>query len=480
MKFYAWNSLLLAALFVRLCVLSDFSSAHKHSNQPLILLASFDGFRWDYLNKYNLTNFNELKKLGTYADYIYNSFATVTFPNHWTMVTGLYEESHGIVHNEIYDPVLNEVFNSVSKESHDHKWYGQNNKTEPVWITNQKNGDGRRSAASWVGSSIKFNGIAPIHIPYNYSRPYNELIDQFILLFTSPDGPINFGAIYFDEPDATGHKYGPYSKQMEEKLYSLDKTLGYLISELKSHHLFDKLNLIITSDHGMEEVSEKNAIYLDSYVDTGLFDAYGKKSSYNLFLKKKSDLDNVYNELKKIDNVFVYKKADIPKQLHYTNNIRIGDILIIARLGYQIVKQKNSTNDWSHHRGDHGFMNNQSSMYPIFISHGPGIKANHKIHSFFNVDLYPLLCFLLNVKPVPNNGSLANVIDMMVLKHEDTTFPWATLLILLIPVSLMCTPLLFCFLSNKKKLPFDAYDTRYRNIEQNDLLSNYLDDDDEL
>lgn len=205
------------------------------------------------------------------------------------MVTGLYEETHGIIHNEMYDPNLNDTFenwiDTGAVNAKDHKWYGQNPITEPIWITNQKSGDGRRSAASWVGSGVEFDGQTAINIPYNSSKPYNELIDQFIGMLTG-DEAINFGAMYFDEPDTTGHKYGPYSKEMEQKLYELDKTLGYLIEQLQSHHLYDKLNLIVTSDHGMEQVSEDKTITLSEHIDIGLFKAYGRRTSYNLFLEQ--------------------------------------------------------------------------------------------------------------------------------------------------------------------------------------------------
>jgi predicted AlkP superfamily pyrophosphatase or phosphodiesterase len=205
------------------------------------------------------------------------------------MVTGLYQETHGIINNEMFDPVLNDTFenwiDTGAVNTRDQKWYGQNPLTEPIWITNQKQGNGRKSAASWVGGGVEFNGQAAINIPYNSSRPYNQLIDQFIGLFVGEEG-INFGAVYFDEPDATGHKYGPYSKQMEDKLYELDQSLGYLMEQLQSHHLYEKLNLIVTSDHGMEQVSEDKTIYLSEHIDIGLFKAYGHRTSYNLFLSK--------------------------------------------------------------------------------------------------------------------------------------------------------------------------------------------------
>jgi len=262
----------------------------------------------------------------------------------------MYEEDHGIVHNEIYDSSLNETFESGTPESRDHKWYGQNKQAEPIWITNQKAGGHRKSAASWVGSAVKFNDQKAVDIPYEPGKSFDSLIDEFISLFTQPEDQINFGAVYFNEPDATGHLYGPNSKEMDEKLQSLDRTLGYLIEQLKTHHLFDKMNLIITSDHGMEEVSESRLVYLDSFVDTRLFRAFGRRTSYNLFLEKKSDLDSVFDKLSKAEHLIVYKKADVPDALHYKNNIRIGDLVVIAKLGYQILLTKDTKVDWSQHR----------------------------------------------------------------------------------------------------------------------------------
>lgn len=149
---------------------------------------------------YNLTNFEKLKQNGSYADYIYSSFATITFPNHWTMVTGVYEETHGIVHNDMYDPVLKKTFGPADAESQTIDWYGQNKKIEPIWVTNQKAEEGRRSAAEWVGANVVFDNENITYIPYNNTTPYTELIDKFISLFIDPEGPINFGALYFDQP----------------------------------------------------------------------------------------------------------------------------------------------------------------------------------------------------------------------------------------------------------------------------------------
>ena len=282
--------LLFTILFIYLNQFSVVNN-HAHSSEPLLLLISFDGFRWDYLNHHNLTNFNSLKEDGAYSDYIYNNFATVTFPNHWSIVTGLYEETHGIIQNQMYDPKLNSVYDPKFVDSlSDFKWYAQNNITEPIWATNQKHSKNRLSAAEWIGSDVVVHGEEIISVPYNQTRPYKDIIDEFIKLFTREEQSINFGAIYFDEPDHTGHLFGPYSKEMADKLLFCDSTLGYLIEQLKDHHLFDKINIIVTSDHGMEKISKNNTRFLDQYVDINLFNYYGSRSVWNLFLKNGKSL----------------------------------------------------------------------------------------------------------------------------------------------------------------------------------------------
>jgi ectonucleotide pyrophosphatase/phosphodiesterase family protein 5 len=201
---------------------------------------------------------------------------------------------------------------------------------------------------------------------------------------------------------------------MKDKLLELDQDLGYMLDKLQTAQLFDRLNLIITSDHGMDTISAKTAIFLDSYIDTDLFDAFGSRACYSLFVKKPADINYVYTTLKKVSNVDVYKKSEIPVSLYYKLNVRIGDLVIVTQIGYAVYIN-NQTVDWSVNNGDHGYYNNESTMFPIFMAHGPAFKKGYKIKSFNNVDIYPLMCYVLGVDPsIGHNGSLANVFDMIV------------------------------------------------------------------
>lgn len=444
-----------AVLLTIVCALASFetgeSSIITTDENPLFLLVSFDGFRWDYLKKYNLPNFEYLKSTGSHAEYIKNSFATLTFPNHWTMVTGMTEETHGIVSNSMYDRSLKKEFSHLSPETQTKEWFGQNNATEPIWITNQKAGNGRRSAAEWVGAGVTFDNQSAIYIPFNHSKPYTKLIDEFITLYTRDNDSINMGAMYFDEPDRTGHLFGPYSKEMEQKLYSVDKTLGYLIEQLKVNDLFESMNLIVTSDHGMEEISKERAIFLDSYIDTELFDAYGSRACYNLFIKNETDIEYVYKTLKTIDNMEIYKKHEIPEHLHYRDNVRIGDLVTIAKIGYGVYIN-NGTIDWKINKGDHGFSNEEKAMFPIFIAHGPAFKKNFTVSMFRNVDIYPLMCYVLGIRPGVNNGTLEVVMDMVAFTDMENSFKIIFIFLVVAPLVLLliCT----CIMCRRRRLQF--------------------------
>ena len=190
------NSKLIMCFFI----IFKLTNAHKHSANPLLLLVSFDGFRWDYFKMYDLPNLSFLKSQGSHATFVKNNFVTATFPNHWSLVTGLYEESHGILSNKMYDPMLNKSFKMEEPTSHTAEWFGQNRLAEPIWVTNQKEGNGRKSVSGMPGSDVVLQSQKIINIKFNQSADFKSLINRYIELFTNEHEAVNFGALYFFEP----------------------------------------------------------------------------------------------------------------------------------------------------------------------------------------------------------------------------------------------------------------------------------------
>lgn len=251
-----------------LALMSPIVECHVEADPPLLLI-SFDGFRWDYLTRINAPNFHIFLSNGVTARQgIKNVFVTNTLPNHWSLVTGLYTESHGILDNFIRDPAINETFVPKYRDSsynNDPRYYDDGG--EPIWVTNelQKN-HGRSGSVMWWGSENAVKWIRPtLHMPYDNSVKFTERIDTIVQWFTS-ENPINLGLVYFPEPDHTAHVYGPESPQVTEQIKNADIIIGYLMDKLKEKDLLDDLNIIVTSDHGFTSVSSDKLINLDSIV----------------------------------------------------------------------------------------------------------------------------------------------------------------------------------------------------------------------
>lgn len=268
----------------------------KRAKDPArLILISFDGFRWDYLenNTLPLMNYYFVRNGVKIRGGLKNAFTTVTFPNHWTLATGLYPSSHGIVANVMYDHVLNETFYDFGKNDNDTRWFGQNEHAVPIWILNQMQGNGQSGIiGGFPGANVPIRDIT-VRYSEDYANKYDwkTKIDRLIDLFIRADDPINFGVLYFPEPDETGHTYGPYSIQIKLLLEEIDQTVGYLIQKLVDNGLFDTTNVIITSDHGMDSASFENSIDLSDYVDTSKFKMYGGLTQVNIFPNKRKSYE---------------------------------------------------------------------------------------------------------------------------------------------------------------------------------------------
>ncbi|KAJ3604853.1 hypothetical protein NHX12_026905 [Muraenolepis orangiensis] len=376
-------------------------------DRPKLLLLSFDGFRWDYVDRVPTPNFRALKREGVKVKVVENAYITKTFPNHYSLVTGLYAETHGIVANEMFDPALNRSFSMETDSVYDPRWWEE---AVPLWVTNQRAG-GRSGAAMWPGSDVKIHGVYPTrYLPYNASVPFAARVAQLVRWFTAPDPEaVDFGVLYWEEPDESGHNLGPESSLMDVVIVDIDEKLGFLCNELKKAGLYERLNLIVTSDHGMTQLSADKIIELDQYVSRELY-TWVDKSPVVALLPKDGRLEEVYSALLGVNpHLSVYKKEDIPEHLHYSHNARIMPLLLEAQEGWTIVQNRSGPMML----GNHGYSNTLPSMHPVFLARGPAFRQDYVKETMRSVDLYPLMCHILGLRPLPNNGSLARVQDLL-------------------------------------------------------------------
>jgi predicted AlkP superfamily pyrophosphatase or phosphodiesterase len=382
-------------LFIIFILLGELSAQDA---TPYTILVSFDGFRWDYPNRGITPTFKMIEKNGVSALSLQPSFPSKTFPNHYTIVTGLYPQNHGIISNNMYDPFFNEYFSLGNRSAVENsRWF----KGEAIWETAKKQGI-KTASYFWPGSEINIEYRRPNYFHYyEHNRPYSERISGIIEWLKLPynERP-KFITVYFDAADTYGHKFGPNSEKINQIITGLDSLLNNLLVELKKINLFDSTNIIIVSDHGMNEVSIDRLINIDELLKGFTYKTLDD-GPFMFLYPQAEDKSSVYFKLKENEIHFrVYCKNELPEYYHLSNSHLLSDIIIIADPGWSLVNQKNlSSYNAQSFSGNHGYDNFHTDMHGIFYAMGPSFKKGYKTGTIRNIDIYPLLCNILRIKP---------------------------------------------------------------------------------
>ncbi|XP_043972659.1 ectonucleotide pyrophosphatase/phosphodiesterase family member 2-like isoform X3 [Gambusia affinis] len=361
--------------------------------RPPLIVLSLDGFRASYMKKGSsiIPNIEKLRNCGTHAPYMRPVYPSKTFPNLYSIATGLYPESHGIVGNSMYDPTFDATFNLRSREKLNHRWWGG----QPIWITALRQG---LKAATFFW---------PVAIPLE--RRILTLLQWLHL----PEGERPYVyAMHSEQPDASGHKMGPMSADLNNPLRAIDRIVGQLMDGLKQMKLHRCVNIILVGDHGMEEAHCDRTEFLSNYMTTvddislipgshgRIRSRYPSNPKYN----PKAVVANL--TCKKAEQHFKpYLKQHLPKRLHYANNRRIEDIHLLVDRKWLVAKKPPVGRRPCGSLGDHGYDNKINSMQTIFLGYGPSFKFKTKVPAFENIELYNVMCDLLGLIPAPNNGT---------------------------------------------------------------------------
>jgi ectonucleotide pyrophosphatase/phosphodiesterase family member 5 len=335
------------------------------------------------------------------------SFPSVTFPNHISIITGMYPAHHGIILNNFRDPWHNTTYKMMDTAvTRDGKWY----QGEAFWETAERQGI-TSASYFWPGSELLLNYRRPTYYEkYEHTRPYETRVEGIINWLKLPQGKRpHFITAYFHETDSQGHDFGPNSPQVNEAITRLDGIVGSLFKKLDEIKMKDSIDVIILSDHGMTDISTERIVNTEKIINDPSCKISGEGPS-QFVEAPKARLNEVYSILKKNENHYkVYLRDEVPVYYHYSDNPFIGSIVVIADLGWTLV-----TNRMSDHiantKGNHGFDNNQTDMQGIFVATGPDFKKGYHTGTLWNVDVYPLLCKIFGVYPRTNiDGKLERI-----------------------------------------------------------------------
>ena len=381
----------------------DVKNSEAAINAPYILLISLDGYRWDYNKKYGPVFLSKFANDGVSLDSLIPSFPTKTFPNHLSLVTGLYPGHHGIVDNHFYDPTLKLEYKLSDRDSVVNPGFYTG---VPLWNLSQMNGM-LSATYFWPGSEAPIGGRYPNYWEvYNHGAPHEDRIDKVISwLKLPPQQRPHFVTLYFHDVDSAGHHYGPNSKEVGEAITKVDQSLASLINQVNQLNL--PINIIITSDHGMTEVNRDNSILLDnafgSSEDQKLLQSFKHIGSGPIVqfyyegepsLKAKS-VKRMQQILSKIDQrLKAYTPKSAPAKWHLAQNERMGDVFAVSKMGVFIGMKGDRLSS-----GNHGYDASEGKdMHAIFYAQGPAFKSKLKLHSAKNIDLYPLIAKILGLK----------------------------------------------------------------------------------
>ncbi|KAJ5581136.1 Type I phosphodiesterase/nucleotide pyrophosphatase/phosphate transferase [Penicillium hetheringtonii] len=461
-----WKTLLVSAVIIVLFFIlllgaykasSGFRASHPHRGPqsllsngtalfaPTTILISLDGFRADFLDRGLTPSLNSLVAAGVSPQFMNPSFPSVTFPNHFTLVTGLYPESHGVVGNTFWDPEFEEEFYYTHPAvSMLPKWWN----AEPLWETAEKQGV-KTGIHMWPGSEAHIGSEEPSYVDkFNSTESLSRKVNRVLELLDLPGAEAShlmperpqLIAAYVPDVDRDGHKYGPNSTEIRSTISRADKMVGGIMTGLESRNLTSVVNIVVVSDHGMATTSNERLVQLEDLVDLELVEHIDGWPSRGLRPKRSEDLPILQKQLEDAAPKFahaveIYTRETMPERYHFSNNDRIAPLWVIPRAGWAIVERpefdaKKALEEGRAYtpRGIHGYDHQHPLMRAIFIARGPAFphKPNSRVEPFQNIEVYNILCDSLGVDPVPNNGTLRLPLKPVGLHSDEDTPPVET------------------------------------------------------
>jgi predicted AlkP superfamily pyrophosphatase or phosphodiesterase len=393
-------------LLAVLLLLVSSAFAQPLAVRPTVVLVSFDGWRWDYHTRVPVPHLQRLMARGVRAEALVPAFPSKTFPNHYTLVTGLYPGHHGIVANDIFDEAARRTFvRSRPEEVGDAMWWGG----EPIWVAAERAGQ-RTAPFFWPGSEAPIGGVRPAHWQrYDRGVHASERVRRVLDLLDRPahERP-TFLTIYFEDVDAAGHEDGPDSQAVRDATIRTDSYLGQLTAGLEQRGLLERVNIIVISDHGMAATATERVVLVDDYISLDDVVIADINPTLGLFPRAGRE-EAVYRALRRAHpRLAVYRRAETPRHWHFRDHPRIPPIVGVADVGWQVMRRR-SLRDLAERvirgaGGQHGYDPRHRSMHGIFVAAGPAFRQGATVPAFGTVDVYNVLARILGVPAAGNDG----------------------------------------------------------------------------
>lgn len=393
-------------------LLSACASTPGISSGPApVLLISIDSFRPDYIDRGITPNLTRIARGGVRARWMNPSYPSLTFPNHYTLVTGLRPDHHGIVHNTMRDAELGEFRNSDKKAVSEPRWWGG----EPVWVTAEKAGL-RTATLFWPGSEAPINGIWPSDwMKYDDAMPMPQRVDIVLDWLARPaEQRPRLVTLYFGALDHAAHDSGPDSPETNATLAEIDASMGRLLHGLSAQGIRARVNIIVVSDHGMAPVAYAHSRNVETLVDSTIATHVSVGEVVGFVPRPGREAAAEALLLGRHDHYECWRKSELPPRWEYGAHPRVPPIVCQMDVGFTaMTPHKLAARRPGATRGSHGYDPADPSMRALFIAQGPAFRRGVEIAPFDNVDVYPLLAKLIGIDPEANDGDIAPLLPAL-------------------------------------------------------------------
>lgn len=369
---------------------------------PLVYVL-IDGFRSDYLDRGITPVISGLAAQGVRSEGMRPSTPSVSAPNHYTLVTGLYPDHHGMVDNTFLDPELG-MYGDEKSSQEPRFWEG----ATPLWVTAERQGV-RTASAYWSGSNLPIHGAtAGRFAPRRPNVPNAERVDELLAWMDLPETErprVYF--LYFSSVDTAGHLNGPDAPDTNKAIAEVDAAIGRLVEGLRARSLAETTNIVLVADHGMTDISTASRVVLlaDVVDESAVQDtSYGATLGVQPKPGREAEVERAL--LRPHEHMTCWRKSDIPAQLHYGSHPRVPAIFCLAEKGWTISTPLARARFRAPLLGSHGFDASLPEMRALFVAHGPAFRRGLTIPPFDNIHVYPLVAHVIGVRPERMDGDL--------------------------------------------------------------------------
>lgn len=406
MKFFVF----FISLLLLSCSQTPVTQSTAAASPGSLLIISIDGLRHDYLSLHQAPMLAELAAGGVHVKQLQPVFPSKTFPNHYSLVTGLHPERHGIVDNSMYDPEHQRQFAmSMADQVADGFWW----QGEPIWITAELQGV-KAATYFFPGSEAEIKGKRPSYwFPYQHNTPNRERTEQVLAWLALPEAERpRVITLYFSDVDSAGHNYGPRSEQVARALAEVDAELTYLVQTLRERGQAEQVNLIISSDHGMAEVDQRKYIIADELFDGSLAQNVRFSREIVSIFPKDGQEERLYQQIAgryNPEQMRLYRKHELPERFQHQHHARIAPIILLAEQPWIFVRRSllpglKADPSFLRARGSHGYDNTEPDMQGMLIAYGPAFKQQATVAQLSMVDFYHVMARVVGLTPAPNQG----------------------------------------------------------------------------